>query len=308
MRSILLQAALGLFLFTTTCGYAQTECFTPTVVDPVNALPPFLPCASFGVTDATNNADYIPLPTDEIETVRVILHIVQRSDGSDNFDQNNPTHVSYLQSMFNPPGMPGGPSVNDIYGNIQPQIHSGVTDPLVVSDSRVRFQLVDILYHPDNIGFYNNSHCMNCCQVCGVPPHEYLGTCSECHDCIAWGGYLHSTYDVEPCKYLNVIIFGTFCDSYQLTAGVGYSSGVMMMNVYSNYVQHGITPEHPYGGTRSPLMVCWRMSLDMRLASTILGKLVHNFRIWHARLVTRLNRWVGALQKIHRPTHRIHPA
>jgi hypothetical protein len=44
-----------------------------------------------------------------------------------------------------------GPSVNDIYGTIQPQQHAGITDPLIVADSRVRFQLMGIQYHNDEI-------------------------------------------------------------------------------------------------------------------------------------------------------------
>ncbi len=105
-----------------------------------------------------------------------------------------------------------------------------------VTDSRVRFRLVDILFHEDNIGWYNNSQCKDCCETCD----DKLKTCNTCQDCNGWSTYLDNNYRVDGCKYLNIYIFGRFCDSYVATAGEVPPSGsyVMLQNVYSNYMEH----------------------------------------------------------------------
>lgn len=230
--------------------FTQTECFTPEPTPPPLAMGgPSLACVHGAAGSSTNNAAYIPQPSDDVKTVRVILHIIQRGDGSDNFQETNPMHVSYLEDMFNPPGQPGGPSVNDIFGNTLPEAHNSVIDPPEVADSRVRFDLVDIYFHADDVGYYNDSGCMDCCTTC--VGHNYLTNCaSNCTQiCNACGSYLFNAYAIDPCTFLNVFIFGTMCDSYTSTAGCGSTNRVVMQNVYSNYIQHAPnTNTYDYGG------------------------------------------------------------
>jgi hypothetical protein len=86
---------------------AQTECFTPDA-DTVQALglPPVLSCVHQDITASSNDADYVPLASDDIKTVRVYLHIMQKGDGFENFSEADPDQVNYLWAMFNGQGQP----------------------------------------------------------------------------------------------------------------------------------------------------------------------------------------------------------
>lgn len=206
----------------------DSECLTPDVPEPA-MMGPTLSCVHTSSTSSSNNAEYTPTSGDDIYTVRVVLHIIQKEDPAnpENFRADVPEHWDYLLSMFDPTGSPGGPTVNDIYANTQPQAHNGIIDPLVVADTRVRFELMDILFHQDDIGWYNESGCHDCFGTPYLCPDP--DTCAS--GCNACNSYLFDTYAVNPCKWLNIFIYGRMCDNYYATAGCGPGNYVVMQNV-----------------------------------------------------------------------------
>ncbi len=166
--------------------------------------------------------------------------------------------MAYLNSIFQPKGGLGGPSVNDIYGNVQSEVHNGIIDAPEITDSRVRFKVVNILFHQDDVGYYNNSNCMSCCQVCPGGDGD-IGACnSGCTTCNPYGTYLPNTYAVDPCKYLNIYLMGRACDLYDKTGGAAIGGYFIMQNVWSNYISNppntisanygGVVMQNVYGG------------------------------------------------------------
>ncbi|MBS1568634.1 MAG: hypothetical protein JST45_04250 [Bacteroidetes bacterium] len=158
--------------------------------------------------------------------------------------------MAYLNSIFQPVGGPGGPSVNDIYGNVQPEAHNGVVDAPEITDTRVRFEVESILFHQDDAGYYGNSPCMSCCQQC---PDGGIGRCDNCAGCYTDVNYLLNNYAVDRCKYLNVFLIGRTCDLYGLVGGEATGSYVVMQNVWSSYTGHlPNTITTTYGGVSMP--------------------------------------------------------
>lgn len=157
-------------------------------------------CVDASPYSGANNTDYIPLATDDILTVRVIIHVMQKSNPADpqNFRSDIPAHMDFLNAILD--GIPGSnpPSVNKIYGEVADQIFNGVVTTAVVGDTRVRFSVQDILFHKDDVGWSNNGSF-----------------------CAYTSNYCFDNYAVEPCKYLNVFIIGRTSGTYFTTAGCG---------------------------------------------------------------------------------------
>lgn len=247
---------LSLVLMLATTSAQDPECQTPDTPVP-DLLGPVLTCVHTSNSSSSNNEFYVPTQTDDVLTVRVVLHVIQKSDGSGNFQDDVADHIDYLISMFDVPGSLGGPNVNDIYANTQSQAHNGMIDPLLIGDTRVRFELMDLLFHQDDIGWYNESGCHDC----SFTPYLCEDGCPN--DCDACNSYLFDTYAVNPCEWLNIFIYGRMCDNYEATAGCGPGNYVVMQNVYSNYLQHppgtltavygSSYPVNVYGG--DPFMV-----------------------------------------------------
>lgn len=198
----------------------EVGCATPDL-PPVEMMGPTLSCVHEDKWSSTNNADYLPTPSDDIKTVRVFLHVIQKSDGTGNFVSTDPVHINYLNAMFNPPNSAGGPSVNDIYGNTQPQAHNTIIDPITVTDTRVRFELMGIQFHQNDLAWSN-----------GNPTPTVQNTGDLCAD------YCHNLYAVSPCEYLNIYIIGRINLIDVASAGCGPGQFVNYQNVYSNWVQH----------------------------------------------------------------------
>ncbi len=77
-----------------------------------------------------------------VRKVRVMLHVIQKNDGSDNF-QDNPTDRLYLQNVF--------ASVNSHYSNMAVLTDDGTPPSIPSIDMRIRVQIEDIR-------FYQNSY------------------------------------------------------------------------------------------------------------------------------------------------------
>lgn len=188
-------------------------------------------CVDASPYSGANNTDYIPLATDDILTVRVIIHVMQKSIPADpqNFRSDIPAHMDFLNAILD--GIPGSnpPSVNKIYGEVADQIFNGVVTTAVVGDTRVRFSVQDILFHKDDVGWSNNGSF-----------------------CAYTSNYCFDNYAVEPCKYLNVFIIGRTSGTYFTTAGCGPAEDmlsydytcVMLQNVYKMYLD--LPPGDPW--------------------------------------------------------------
>ena len=229
-RLLHLATPVSVFL---TRALGQGECH---FVDPIEATAgggDVSTCVHSSRYASSFNADYIPSPNDPIQTIQVALHVVQKADGTGNFQENDPAHLAYLQSLFGIPGSLNGPTVNDVFAHIPGQEANGVQSPVSVADSRIRFNLAMLLFHQDNIGWYSNG--------------------SSC-DC-----YLYDTFAVDPCKYLNFFLYGRTTDNYTPVAGCGPSepnydcTAVNFGNLYYAYTlwppgsqDAGVLGGHPW--------------------------------------------------------------
>jgi len=154
---------------------------------------------------------FVPTASTPIKTVRIAFHIMQRADPNpndgidvpkENFDENNPVHVAYVQSIFN--------RLNELYTSCNVYWCDGGYMPQnYTNDSRIRFELAGTFYHRDDAGYinqdgtYGNSYCI-----------DNYGICKD--------------------EVLNVF----FCQIPDVTSGYGPSSHIMMFNQYSEYQQN----------------------------------------------------------------------
>jgi hypothetical protein len=110
-----------------------SNCFSTSVAPP-------------NLTGCENVNNFIPQPTDPVKTVKIAFHIMQRAAPlpKDNFDENNPNHVAFLNNVAN--------RANELFTfcNIQwcnCAYQGGLNQQ---RDSRIRFELTGIYYHRDN--------------------------------------------------------------------------------------------------------------------------------------------------------------
>jgi len=149
---------------------------------------------------------YIPQPNDQIKTVKIAFHVMQRASpfAKDNFDENNPAHVAYLNGLVT--------RVNNLYAwcNVQ-WCNCAYQDGLIQErDTRIRFELTGIYYHRDNAGYVNGD-----------------GTFSNL--------YCYNNYATCKDEILNLF----FCQIPDGTSGYGPKTHVMMFNYYGDYNQNG---------------------------------------------------------------------
>src|SRR5690606_33124155 len=128
-------------LFVATTSIAQTECHTPDPMPPAMITGPVLSCANTLYTASTNNAAYIPNASTPIKTIRAVLHIMQKADGSENFQASSPADMAFLNAIFGPVGGPNPPTLNDCFGAIMAPEYAGPTGDPYTPDSRIRVRL-----------------------------------------------------------------------------------------------------------------------------------------------------------------------
>jgi hypothetical protein len=94
-------------------------------------------------------SDYIP---DEDLTIpkyiRINFHIMQKTDGTGNFQETDTDHMTFLNSIV--------PDMNDRLENIQAPLYGGATGDPYIQDSKLRFVLKEIYFHQDDAGWENN--------------------------------------------------------------------------------------------------------------------------------------------------------
>ncbi|RTQ48094.1 hypothetical protein EJV47_16780 [Hymenobacter gummosus] len=129
---------------------SKPQCYTRTDAPPSAAR----------VDGCGSNEDYMPQPNDPIRTIRLMIHVFQRADGTGNW-QDLPADRRILSGLINglthyPAANQSVPGVNGIYAATSlRQQHNGAGNCVVVPnavsyDTRIRVQLVDIRFHRDN--------------------------------------------------------------------------------------------------------------------------------------------------------------
>lgn len=220
-----------------TSARAQTVCDQPDpgpIPQQMNVGP--IPCANPEVYSGTNNADYQPTSDSELLTVRVTLHIMQRADGTDNFQENDPAHTAYLNSIFGDVNGVNGPTLNRLFGQIDGPMYGGVAQPPTVTDSKVRFVLDDILYWADDRGYRADVPDVNGVDICHPATR-----------------YLYDNFKQKDCSSLQVYFIGRIRPNTNSVAGCGNaydgegSNYMVVQNVYNEYVLHPAGGPWPAG-------------------------------------------------------------
>lgn len=93
---------------------------------------------------------FIPTSTQPILYVRLNLIFLQRTDGTGNFQENNPEHMSIINDAI--------VDLNRIYASfVNPNVPSCFSGSNFVSDSRIQFVVANKIFVKDNYG-WNNCH------------------------------------------------------------------------------------------------------------------------------------------------------
>ncbi len=141
-------------------------------------------CVNESVSSNMNNGLYVPGPLTEIKTIRLVLHVMQRSDGTRNLQQNEPLHLQWLEGCAS--------YLNWLMSTIPEEWCDGVeTNSLHIEDSRIRFVTTEIQWHQDDLGWNNTS------------------TTSSENDLALCGSYCYDHYAVDQEHVLNVYLLGS---------------------------------------------------------------------------------------------------
>jgi hypothetical protein len=178
-----------------------------------------LSCANEFYSSSSNNEDYIPNSDDPIKTIRLNINIMQKSDGTDNFQENNQEHMIFL---------------NGIEGYLN-YMASGLDEPLsggpvpsagYISDSRIRFKVMGIHFWQDDIAWDNN------------------GSSSSL--------YCFQNYAVDPESSLNIFFYGNYPGQPFAGSGQGLfgecTNAVNLQNLYNTFVENPPGTLTPDGG------------------------------------------------------------
>ena len=163
-------------------------------------------CAHESVYSSTNNADYVPSSPMDIKTINLNINIMQRADGSGNFDQSNANHMAFLNSIES--------SLNHYASNLDVPVVGGVYGlGDHIPDSHLRFNVNGIHFHQDDLGYTNNGSPSGpyCFQNYAVNPERSLNLFFYGNTGGGFGGYGQGFFG--ECS--NYVIMGNFFASYQ---------------------------------------------------------------------------------------------
>jgi hypothetical protein len=160
--------------------------------------------------DCTDLSTYIPQLTDPVKTVRIAFHVMQKESPNEkeNFDENDQDHVDFLMGVFD--------RLKSLFSfcNVQ-WCECDWQSTGYIRDSRIRFELEDIYYHRDDLGYINGNG-------------TYLNL------------YCYNNYAICKDEVLNVF----FCQPPISTSGYGPPTHIMMFNQYGEYLNGN---ENPWG-------------------------------------------------------------
>lgn len=132
--------------------FGQVECHTPdpgeeSTVRIINVSSD-IDCQRSTTGQNTNNEFYVPDANTPIKTVRINFHVMQKTDGTGNFDENNVDHMAHSWEIED--------WVNDKFTNMHEPLFGGATGDPYVLDSRIRVKLQAIYFEADDFGWNNN--------------------------------------------------------------------------------------------------------------------------------------------------------
>ena len=168
---------------------------------------------------ANDYLEFLPQATDPVKWVRMNIHIIQKDDGSGNFQQGNTAHTAYLESVF--------AHVDKTFEEVMPPVWPYATNDLTFTG--IRLKLMDIHYHQDSDGWE-------------FPDNNYA--------------YDMANFSVNPYSEINIFLHESDEDNFlggsasglpvfnNINSG-GYAA-IMYKNVYNHYLGNsGSSPERP---------------------------------------------------------------
>jgi len=155
---------------------------------------------------------YFPSPTDPEKVIRINIHVMQ------NEDPNNPGQVH--------PTDPGNFTIDQdevvraivknseawVFKTINPLLFQGpVPNAPWIEDTRIRFDIANVFYRPDDVGIINNT---------------------PCNTCPFTNNYLFNAYNPDSDCILNLYLI----EHPSGGTGWGPSGGVLMNKSYTNHI------------------------------------------------------------------------
>jgi hypothetical protein len=178
-------------------------------------------------SDSLYNYSFIPTPETPIKYVKVNLQIIQDEFGLNNFDENNPSHLTYLNSLFSETW---SGSVNGIFESLSVPVYEGEEGDYYIEDSRIRFSVEGIYFHQDDGGLN---------QINGTSHWNF-------------GQYVESNFGINTDTEINIYLVpsGYHADLGNTSLGgygppgssntdPAYIGKVVMYNVYYNFIETG---------------------------------------------------------------------
>lgn len=182
-------------------------------------------CLNVSFYDSLYNYSFIPTPETPIKHVKVNLQIIQDEYGLNNFDENNPDHIDYLNSIFSETW---SGSVNGIFASLASPVYEGEEGDYYIEDSRIRFSVEGIYFHQDDGGL-----------------NQINGTSN-----IQFANYFETNFGINTDSEINIYFSPTgFAPTlgYTSIAGYGppgnphteptYIGKVVMYNIFYDYIE-----------------------------------------------------------------------
>jgi hypothetical protein len=215
--------------------YSQSCGFEETLVAPTSRnYSTTISCVNENVGANSNDALYVPEPSMEIKTVRLVLHVMQRSDSTLNLNENDSLHLKWLNNCDD--------YLNFLMSNLQEEWCDGVlTNSPYVQDSRIRFKTEAVVWHQDDQGWNNNSTTF---------AQSDVTLCSSyCYDNFALDReHVLNIYIIGSTRTLEGYEYSPSPDEVMKGCGPGYygpsSNYITLVGLYDNFLRY---PQGYYG-------------------------------------------------------------
>ncbi len=167
-------------------------------------------CFDFvGNISTTSNYTFGPVTASNtpIKSIRCIVHVVRRGDGSDNF-QNTSSHKSIISGVFS--------DANSVFSGNKALSHAGPCASVFLNDSRIRLSISKYVFHENDDLF------------CAGSPNSNPGACDFYSDLVTDYSGLTS---FEKNNSLHIFIIGCRIKSgNEFHAPGGYAAGIPTKN------------------------------------------------------------------------------
>ncbi len=198
-----------------------------------------------------------------IRTARVVLHVIQKSDGTANFQDTAPDKL-YLQNIFD--------EVNSRFSNIEIMTDDGSTPPVSHLDTRIRFNLEEIRFH-QNTNFWHSSNYYEHAdiemkyeyidQVNDPNPNIYHVFLTGCR--LGAGGqqvYIIGAGSFQPNDYRHTILMTAWYKHYENSGSIDIPVRYMAHELTHGLWQTGVHYGGPSGNLMSSGISGFKLTID----------------------------------------------